>query len=108
MMSTSLAPGGFSDALLLESYRLLGRREDAVECLTHLPMERRQHPAINVVLALWDRDDGRGEQARALLRSSAPSYEGTPVVQAVSAPLSAWPSDFASMTSNPTLEVRLQ
>ncbi|HEX5475951.1 MAG TPA: hypothetical protein VFX12_14930 [Vicinamibacterales bacterium] len=95
-----LAPSGFADALLLECYRLLRRRADAVAWLTSLPTERRLEPAINVVLALWDRDDGKEEQARALLRSAAAAYPNSPLQSALDAPLSAWPSDFGSMTSN--------
>ena len=102
----ALAPSGFADALLLESYRLLGRKADAIDWLTNLPIERREHPAINVVLALWNRDDGKEEEARALLQSSAPSYPGAPVQHALASPLSAWPSDFAAMTADPHLEVR--
>lgn len=103
----SLAPSGFADALLLESYRLLRRKPEAVEWLRHLPIERRQHPAINVVLALWDRDDGKDAEARELLRSSAASYPAaSPIQRALEAPLAAWPPDFASMTANPSLEVR--
>ena len=101
-----LAPDGFADALLLESYRLLGRKSDAIDWLTHLSIARRQHPAINVVLALWDRDEGKDEEARALLRSSAPSYPGAPVQRALDQPLAAWPADFAGMTADPTLAVR--
>lgn len=101
-----LAPSGLADALLLESFRLLGRKEDAIEWLTHLPIERRQHPAINVVLALWDRDDGKEQEARALLGSSAPNYPGGVIERAVRAPLSAWPADFASMTADPGVQVR--
>ena len=81
-------------------------RTTAIDWLTHLPIERRQHPAINVVLALWDRDDGKDEEAHALLRSSAPSYAGAPVQRAVDLPLSAWPADFAAMTEDPTVSVR--
>jgi hypothetical protein len=103
-----LAPSGFADALTLESYRLLQRKDDAIAWLQGMPLERRQHPAINVVLALWDRDDGKEEEARALLRSSAAAYVGTPVAAAVDAPLSAWPADFASMTEDAALRVRVQ
>ncbi|MEO6238977.1 MAG: glycosyltransferase family 39 protein [Vicinamibacterales bacterium] len=101
-----LAPDGFADALLLESYRLLRRKDAAIDWLTQLPLERRLHPAINVVLALWERADGREEQARALLRSSAPSYPGAPLQRAVDSALVAWPADFAAMTADPSLEVR--
>jgi hypothetical protein len=102
----TLAPDGFADALLLESYRLLKLKDAAIDWLTHLPIERRQHPAINVVLALWDRDDGKDEEAHALLRSSAPSYPGAPVQRAIDLPLSSWPADFAAMTEDPTVAVR--
>jgi len=61
---------------------------------------------INVVLALWERDEGREDSARALLRSSAPSYPGAPVQRAVDGALAAWPADFAAMTADPSLEVR--
>jgi len=102
----TLAPSGYADALLLESFRLLHRKSDAIDWLTHLPLERRQHPAINIVLALWDRDEGKEEEARALLQSSAPSYPGAPLQGALRSPLSAWPADFAAMTADPSLEVR--
>jgi hypothetical protein len=102
----ALVPSGYADALLLESYRLLKRKDAAIDWLTHLPLERRQHPAINVVLALWDRDDGKEEEARALLESSAPSYPGSAVRTALTLPLAAWPPDFASMTADPSLAVR--
>jgi dolichyl-phosphate-mannose-protein mannosyltransferase len=102
----TLAPSGYADALLLESFRLLKRKSEAIDWLTHLPLERRQHPAINIVLALWDRDEGKEEEARALLQSSAPSYPGAPLQRALQAPLSAWPADFAAMTADPSLEVR--
>jgi hypothetical protein len=102
----AIAPSGFADALLLESFRLLERKSDAIDWLTHLPVERRQHPAINVVLALWDRDDGKDDEARALLRSSAASYPGAPLQRALDSPLSGWPADFAAMTADPSLEVR--
>ena len=102
----ALAPSGFADALLLESYRLLGRKDAAIDWLTHLPVERRQHPAINVVLALWDRDDGKEEEARELLQSSAPGYPRGAVQRALESPLAAWPADFASMTADPAVQVR--
>ena len=102
----ALAPSGYADALLLESFRLLKRKSEAIDWLTQLPLERRQHPAINVVLALWDRDEGKEQEARALLESSAPSYPGAPVQRALQSPLSAWPADFAAMTADPSLEVR--
>lgn len=102
----TLAPSGAADALLLECFRLLHRKEDAIEWLTQLPLERRQNPAINVVLALWDRDEGKEDEARALLRSSADAYPRSVLQRALSSPLAEWPPDFASMTADPSLEVR--
>lgn len=102
----TLAPSGAADALLLESFRLLHQKEFAIDWLTQLPLERRQNPAINVVLALWDRDEGKDEEAHALLRSSAAAYPTTVLQRALSSPLAEWPADFASMTADPSLEVR--
>jgi hypothetical protein len=101
----TLAPRGLADALLLESYRLAKRKQDAIDFLTGLPHDRRGHPAINIVLALWDRDDGNEERARVLLQTSAASYPDAPVQRALTAPLSAWPSDFAGMTEDLSLEI---
>jgi hypothetical protein len=103
----SIAPSGFADALLFECYRMLGRKQDAIEWLTHLPIERRQHAAINVVLALWDRDEGKADEARALLETSAGAYPPeSPVRRALDQPLSAWPPDFASMITDPGVAIR--
>jgi hypothetical protein len=104
----ALAPSGFADALLLESYRLLDRRPAAVRWLTALPVERRAHPAINVVLALWERDANNASQARALLASVAASFPGSPVQDALSAPLERWPADFGSMTWDERLSIGMK
>ena len=95
----TLAPSGDADALLLESYRLLDDKRDAIDWLTKQSSERRAHPAINIVLALWDRDEGKDAEAHALLRSSAAAYPNTPVQLALGAPLAQWPPDFAAMTA---------
>jgi MFS family permease len=105
MKLTSLAPDGYADALLLESYRLLKRDRDAAVYLSGLSHERRAHPAINVVLALWERDDGNEQEARNFLRSVADRYPDSPLQAAVTAPLNQWPSDFGSMTADPSLEI---
>jgi hypothetical protein len=101
----ALAPSGFADALLIESYRIQGRRADAADYLSGLPLSRRSHPALNVVLALFERDAGREESARALLASVAASFPDSPVERALTAPLSTWPSDFATMTEDESLQV---
>jgi hypothetical protein len=97
-----LVPGGEGDAQVLESLRLLGRRSDAVEYLSGLSRERRSHPKINVVLALFERDSGNEAMARNLLGSVASSFPGTPAAGAPSAPLRAWAPDLHAMTTTPT------
>jgi hypothetical protein len=101
----SLAPDGFADALMMETFRLEKREQEAVTYLTGLPVERRRHPAINVVLALWERDRGSEPTARAFLGSSAGAFANSPVQRAVIAPLSEWPSDFATMTEDVSLQI---
>ena len=103
----SLAPSGFADALLIESYRLLGRQPAAAGWLSGLPRERRMHPAINVVLALFERDAGNENDARAFLASVVKHFPNSPVESALKAPMKDWPADFATMTGDPTLEVPL-
>jgi hypothetical protein len=93
-----LAPEGESDALLLESLRLAGRRDMAAAHLRPLPLERRRHPKINVVLALFERDAGNEAGAKALLRTVAASFPGTPASSAVDRPLLEWPADLHGMT----------
>jgi len=102
-----LAPSGATDALVLESYRLLGRRADAVEYLSGMTIEHRQDPAVNVVLALFERDRGAEPSARELLASVAPAFEGAALQQALAAPLAQWPADFAAMTAVRSIEVPL-
>ena len=100
-----LVPGGEADAQILESLRLLGRRAEAVEYLSTLSRERRSEPRINVVLALFERDAGNEQMARALLGSVVAGLAGTPAEQAINTPLSAWPRDLMSMTSGETDQV---
>lgn len=102
----TLAPSGFHTALLLESFRLLGQRSDAAEWLSSRPLSERAHPAINVVLALFERDAGNEAGARALLGTSARAYENSPVSRALAQPMAAWARDFGAMTADETLEMR--
>ncbi|HXT69537.1 MAG TPA: hypothetical protein VN700_07270 [Vicinamibacterales bacterium] len=103
-----LAPSGFADALLLESFRLGNRRTEAVQYLNSLSPERRSHPAINVVLALFERDRGNDEGARAFLQSVLESYRDSPVERAISQPLVLWPADLAAMTRDDRLQVDIK
>ena len=101
----ALAPDGFADALMMETFRLGKREQEAVAYLTGLPLERRQHPAINVVLALWERDRGSESTARAFLTSSASAFPDSAVQAAITSPLSAWPADFATITEDISLQI---
>ena len=103
-----LAPGGYADALLLETLRLSHRRAEAVQYLNSLSQERRQHPAINVVLALFERDSQNDGTAKALLNSVVESFRDSPVERALSQPLAQWPPDFASMTRDDRLQVDIR
>jgi hypothetical protein len=96
-----LVPVGESDALLLESYRLKGRRDQAAAHIRSMPLERRGHPKINVVLALFERDAGNEAGARAFLESVVHGFPDTPAEQAVHEPLSDWPADLHGMTLAP-------
>jgi hypothetical protein len=103
-----LAPGGYADALFLETLRLSNRRPEAVQYLSNLSRDRRQHPAINVVLALFERDSRNDQTAKAFLNSVVESFRDSPVERALSQPLAQWPPDFASMTRDDRLQVDIR
>jgi hypothetical protein len=105
---TELAQNGYADALLLETFRLSNRRTEAVHYLNSLPRDRRQHPAINVVLALFERDSRNDESARAFLSSVVENFRDSPVERALSQPLAQWPPDFASITKDDRLQVDIK
>ena len=96
---------GLTDALVMENFRLARRQDDAARYLQSLPIERRRNPPINLVLALFERDDQREPSARAFLQSVSGAFPDSPVQRALSSPLSEWPSDFATMTEDISLQV---
>ena len=104
----SVDPGGYADALLLETFRLGRRRPEAVQYLKSLSRTRREEPAINVVLALFERDSGQEASAKVFLSSIVDSYPDSPVSRALSQPLAQWPRDFASMTKDDRLQVDIR
>ena len=103
-----LAPNGYADALLMETFRLSNRRSEAVQYLNSLSRDRRQHPAINVVLALFERDSRNEESAQAFLSSVVENFRDSPVERALSQPLAQWPPDFASITKDDRLQVDIK
>jgi hypothetical protein len=97
-----LAPIGAHDALVLESHRILGDGPAAKAYLVALPLERRADPAINVVLALFERDAGRESGARQFLSSVAGRFPAeAPVHRALRAPIVEWPGGLQSMIAQP-------
>jgi hypothetical protein len=97
-----LVPRGESDARVLESLRMLHKREDAVEYLSGLSRERRSEPRINVVLALFERDAGNEVLAKNLLGSVVRFFPDTPAARAVEASIGDWPHDLNAMTASGT------
>jgi hypothetical protein len=97
-----LAPAGAYDALVLESYRILGNGPAAKDYLMALPLERRAAPAINVVLALFERDAGHESLAHQILGSVADAFPSeAPVHRALATPLSEWPAGLQAMIARP-------
>lgn len=98
----SFAPFGHNDALVMESYRLLGDRESASSYLRQLPLERRAHPWINVVLALFEHDAGNDAMAVQFLSSVLPRLSpDAPAHNAVGAPPATWPRGLQAMIATP-------
>jgi hypothetical protein len=92
---------GEAGAWRLESLRRAGRFGEAEAALRSLPESARREPLVNVALALYDRDAGERERARALLASAADAFPGTPVREALTAPLERWPATLDAMTRAP-------
>ena len=100
-----LRPGGESIALMLESYRLLRNTFAAKAFLGSQPPHLRVDPRVNVVLALFERDAGNEQGARAFLENAAPLLPGAPIQGAVAAPMNQWPRDLFGMTALPVGQV---
>jgi hypothetical protein len=86
-----------SDALVLESLRLLGRVEMAAGVLDALPDERTSSPAVLAVRALLARDRGEEGLATRFASAAAPYFPGTPLARDAGRP-AAWPKTFAATT----------
>jgi hypothetical protein len=93
-----LSPIGPNDALVLETYRILGDRPAAADYLSRLSAERRFYPDVNVVLALFERDAGNEAMARQFLDSVSDRYPAdAPLQSARRQSLEKWPADLQSM-----------
>lgn len=92
-----LDPGEGSDALLLESLRLLRRTEALRAAFASLPEERVSGPSVLVVRALAARDAGDLPLAARLGEAVAPYFPGTALARDAARP-SSWPATFAALT----------
>jgi hypothetical protein len=98
----ALAPFGSNDALVLESYRILGDRPAAADYLSRLSPERRSYPEVNVVLALFERDAGHEAMARQFLDSVSDRFAADVPLQAARfQSFDKWPPDLQSMIGPP-------
>ena len=93
----ALHPAEESDALLLESLRLLGRKELAASFLASLSPERATGPAVLAVRALIARDRGDAAFAERAASAIAPFFPGTLLAREADRP-AAWPRTFAALT----------
>lgn len=104
----ALSADGEAAAWHLETLRRTRRPLEAQGMLRSWPEATRRHPLINVALALFDRDAGDDARARALLGSVAASFPGTPIREALEAPLSSWPATLDAMTSAPRRDAAVE
>jgi hypothetical protein len=103
-----LSLDGDAAAWRLETLRRARLPLEAQSALRSWPERTRRHPLINVALALFDRDAGEDRRARALLGSVAASFPGTPLQQALTAPLASWPATLDAMTSAPRRDAAVE
>lgn len=91
-----LWPGETSDALFIESLRLLGRTEIAETVFQSLPRDRAGSPPVLAVVALLARDLGDVPLAARLGVRTAPYFPGTPLARNAGTP-AAWPATYAAL-----------
>lgn len=92
-----LDPGEGSDALLLESLRLLRRTDALRAALAALPEGRASGPSVLAVRALAARDAGDLALAARLGEAVAPWFPGSALARDAARP-SSWPATFAALT----------
>lgn len=91
-----LWPGEESDALFLESLRLLGRTETVSAILENLPRERAASPPVFAVRALLARDRGDLAMAARLGAAAGPYFPDTPLARDAARP-AAWPRTYGAL-----------
>ncbi len=93
----ALHPGEESDALLLDSLRLLGRKEMVDSVLASLLPERATSPSVLAVRALMARDRGDTAFAARAAAAIAPYFPGSPLARDAATPAS-WPRTYPELT----------
>jgi hypothetical protein len=88
----TLLPNPQSAVILAESYRLAGRREALRELSVRVRARRPVDSRFPIVLALFARDNGDPETARALVEASLAIEERPEVRKLLDMPLSDWPA----------------
>jgi hypothetical protein len=85
-------PSGHTAALVAESLRLAGRRDEARAFLAGLPGRVLLAPSVSIVRALLARDDGDEAGARARLSEAAARLRAPALDRALGSPLPSWPA----------------
>jgi hypothetical protein len=94
-----LDPGPRSAAVLLESYRLAGRRRRIVEWTRSLPVERSTSVEFGLSLALFARDIGDEAQARSLALEAAQASSSPMVRRLSELPTAQWPARLRDLSA---------
>ncbi len=84
-------PSGHTSALVAESLRLAGKRDEARAFLGGLPARVVLAPSVSIVRALLARDEGNEAGARAHLAEAAARLRTPALDRALGMPPSAWP-----------------
>lgn len=87
----TILPSPQTAVVLAESYRLAGRREALRELADRVRSRRPVDPRFPVVLALFARDSGDPEAARALVEASLAVEERPEIRRLLGLPLPEWP-----------------
>lgn len=94
----TILPNPQTAVVLAESYRLAGRREALRELAARVRTRRPMDPRFPVVLALYARDTGDAESARALVETSLSIEERPEIRRLLDVPVAEWPATLRDVT----------
>ncbi|MEO6323551.1 MAG: hypothetical protein ABIT01_13060 [Thermoanaerobaculia bacterium] len=95
-----LSRSGYAAALLAESLRASGQREDLAAFLSSLSDERRRSPFVAAVEALSARDQGDDVTARQRLAYAQRLLGQPALARLLQSPLASWPTGFRQLTAS--------